>query len=60
MKVEAEVKIKILDGEERGRTDTFTTIGETNTQYTEYGIIECLRLEWNHIHNMTELRKSEE
>lgn len=50
MRVEAEVKIKILDGEEKGKTDTFTTIGETDTQYREYGIIERLRLEWNYIH----------
>lgn len=52
MKVEAEVKIKILDGEEQGKIDTFTTVGETDTQYTEYGIIERLRLEWRHIHNV--------
>ena len=52
MKVEAEVKIKILDGEEQGKIDTFTTVGETNTRYTEYGIIERLRLEWKHIHNV--------
>ncbi len=60
MKVAAEVKITILDGEERGKADTFTTIGETNTQYTKYGIIECLRLEWKHIHNMVEPQESEE
>lgn len=51
MKVEAEVKIKILDGEEQGKIDTFTTVGETDTTYTEYGVIERLRLEWRHIHN---------
>ena len=52
MRVEAEVKIKILDGEERGRIDTFSTIGETDTTYTELGIIERLRLEWRHIHDV--------
>ena len=52
MKVEAEVKIKILDGEEKGKIDTFTTVSETETNYTEHGIIERLRLEWQHIHNM--------
>lgn len=52
MKVEAEVKIKILEGEEKGKIDTFRTIGETDTTYTEYGIIEHLRLEWKYIHNM--------
>ena len=62
MKVEAEVKIKILDGEERGKTDTFTTIGETDTEYTKYGIIERLRLEWRYIHNvrLVEPQESEE
>ena len=53
MKVEAEVKIKILDGEEKGKVDTFRSIGETETQYTEYGIIERLSLEWRHIHNVS-------
>ena len=52
MKVEAEVKIKILDGEEQGKIDTFTTIGETDTAYTECGIIETLRLEWKYIHDV--------
>lgn len=52
MKVEAEVKIKILDGEEQGKIYTFTTIEETDTEYTKYGIIERLRLGWQHIHNM--------
>jgi len=47
MKVMAEVKITILDGEERGRVYTFSTTGETQPQYTEIGIIERLRLEWN-------------
>lgn len=59
MKVEAEVKIKILDGEEQGKIDTFTTIEETYTQCTEYGIIERLRLEWTHIHNAPLVRVQE-
>ena len=50
MKVKAVVKIEILDGEEKGKIDTFSTIGETDTTYTEYGIIDLLRLEWRHIH----------
>ena len=49
MNVMAEVKITILDGEERGHVKTFTTTGETQSQYTEIGIIERLMLEWNHI-----------
>lgn len=49
MNVMAEVKITILDGEERGVVHTFTTTGETESKHTEIGIIERLRLEWNHI-----------
>lgn len=45
MKVEAEAKIKILDGEEKGKTDIFKIVDETDTRYTEYGIMEYLRLE---------------
>lgn len=52
MTVKAVVKIEILEGEEKGKIDTFSTIGETNTQYTEYGIIEHLRLEWRYIHSV--------
>jgi hypothetical protein len=48
MKVEAEVKIKILDGEAKGAVHTFTTIGDTQTIYEKIGTIERLRLEWNH------------
>ena len=61
MKVEAEVKITILDGEEQGKVNTFTTVGETDTTYTEYGIIERLRLEWKYIHNahLIDQQKSE-
>lgn len=62
MRVEAEVKIQILDGEEKGKIDTFKTIGETDTTYTELGIIERLRLEWRHIHDVhvVEAQESEE
>jgi len=60
MRVEAEVKIKVLDGKERGAVHTFTTTGETQTQYTEIGIIERLRFEWNHIRPYTSIRRDEE
>lgn len=48
MNVLAEVKITILDGEEKGAVHSFTTQGETQPQHTEIGIIEKLKLEWNH------------
>lgn len=47
MNVMAEVKITILDGKYKGAVHTFTTVGETQQQYTEIGVIERLRLEWN-------------
>lgn len=52
MKVKAVVKIEILDGEEKGKIDTFSTVGETDTTYTEYGIIDHLRIDWRHICNV--------
>lgn len=47
MKVEVETKITILEGEEEGRTFVEKTIANTDQRYTEYGIIETLRYEWN-------------
>ena len=52
MKVEVEMKIIVLEGEEAGRTFTQKTVYETEPEYTEYGIIEKLRLEWNYIHDV--------
>lgn len=52
MRIEAEVKITILDGEEKGKIETFKTVEETVTHYTEYGVIEKLIICWKHIHNM--------
>lgn len=52
MKIQADVKITILDGEERGRVFTFSNIGETDTEYTGYGIIERIKLGWAHIHHV--------
>ncbi len=58
MKVEVDIKITVLEGEEAGRTFTQKTVGETEPEYTEYGTIERLRFEWNHIHNMPSISKS--
>lgn len=60
MKVKAEVKVTVLEGEEEGKVHTFTTTGETQQQYTEIGIIEQLRLEWNHIRPYKSIRAKEE
>ena len=48
MRVGAEVKITVLEGEKRGAVHTFTTMGDTESLYTESGIIERLKLEWNY------------
>lgn len=61
MKVEAEVKIKILDGEEEGKICTFKTVGETYAEHhTEYGVVECLNLGWRYIHNMPSVKQKGE
>lgn len=49
MKIQADVKITILDGNEKGRVFNFSDIGETETYFKRYGIIERIRLEWSHI-----------
>ena len=59
MKVKAEVKITVIDGEEAGNVHTFTTTGETQQQYTEIGIIEQLRLEWNYIRPYKSINEKE-
>ena len=48
MRVGAEVKITVLEGEKRGAVHTFSTVGDTESLYTESGIIERLKLEWNY------------
>ena len=50
MKVEVEMKITVLEGEEKGRTFVESTITDTKPQYTEHGVIEHLSLEWTYIH----------
>ena len=49
MKIQADVKITILDGDEKGRVFTFSNNGETDTEYTPYGIIERVNFGWSHI-----------
>ena len=47
MKVEVEIKITILEGKEEGRTCVEKTIANTDQRYTELGVLETLRFEWN-------------
>lgn len=51
MKVECEFKITFQDGKEAGKVICDKKIYDTETQVTEYGIIERLRFEWNYIHD---------
>ena len=48
MKVEVEVKVKVLDGEEEGKIHNFTTIAHTQSSYKEDYIVERLNLVWNY------------
>lgn len=56
MRVGAEVKITVLEGEKRGEVHTFSTVGDTKSLYTKSGITEQLKLEWNYF---TPYKKSE-
>ena len=49
MKVAVEMKITVLDGEEAGQTFKELVVADTKSRYTELGIIEHLKLEWNYI-----------
>lgn len=50
MKIQADVKITILDGDEKGKTFTFSNNSETDTVYTRFEKIERVRLEYSFIH----------
>lgn len=52
MQVLVEMKVTILDGDEKGREFTSKRVEETYTQFTEVGVLERLRLEWTHLHDM--------
>lgn len=58
MKVEVETKITILEGKDEGRTFVEKTIANTEQRYTEYGIVETLRYEWNKLvpYELSELK----
>ena len=62
MKVEVETKITILEGKEKGRTFVEKTIANTDTKYTECGIIETLRYEWTKLvpYELSELKGEQE
>ena len=49
MKIQADVKITILDGDEKGRVFNFSDIGETETCFERYGIVERIGLGWSYI-----------
>ena len=52
MQVLVEMKITVLDGDEKGREFTSKRVEETDTQFTDIGVLERVRLEWTHLHEM--------
>jgi len=52
MQVLVEMKVTILDGDEKGREFTSKCVEETYTQLTDIGVFERVRLEWTHLHGM--------
>ena len=52
MQVLVEMKITVLDGDEKGREFTSKRVEETDTQFTDIGVLERVRLEWTHLHGM--------
>lgn len=54
MKVEVDIKITLLEGKEKGRTLYDKHIMETETEHTEYGIVEKLTILWRFMHDYIE------
>lgn len=52
MQVLVEMKITVLDGDEKGREFTSKRVEETDTKFTDIGVLERIRLEWTHLHGM--------
>ena len=50
MKVEVDMRIKLLDGEEKGREFFEHKIFETESEITKFGIVERLRINWTYVH----------
>lgn len=46
------MKITVLDGDEKGREFTSKRVEETDTQFTDIGVLERVRLEWTYLHGM--------
>lgn len=52
MQVLVDMRVTILEGDEKGREFISKRVEETYTQFTEVGVLERLRLEWTHLHGM--------
>lgn len=52
MQVLVDMRVVILEGDEKGREFISKRVEETYTQFTEVGVLERLRLEWTHLHGM--------
>lgn len=52
MQVLVEMKITVLDGDEKGREFTSKSVEETDTEFIGIGVLERVRLEWSHLHGM--------
>lgn len=52
MQVLVEMKITVLDGDEKGREFTSKSVEETHTQFIDIGVLERVHLEWTHLHGM--------
>ena len=54
MKVKIEMKITVLEGEEAGRVfKEKPFIGFTDSEVTEIGIIEHLKVDWGYFHQIS-------
>ena len=50
MKAKVDMRIKLLDGEEKGREFFDHKIFETESEITKFGIVERLKINWAYVH----------
>ena len=60
MKVLIDFKVTVLDGDNEGTTYHRSFVEETDTKFTDIGVVEEVRVDWKYLHDMPKPAKVEE
>ena len=52
MKVLIDFKVTVLDGDNKGATYQRSFVEETDTKFTDIGVVEEVRVNWQYLHDM--------